>query len=61
MKNYTMKNDWDNSFLIQGTLDEICFYFDLEEQENIIDVLEFINNENNGNGSIYYISDVEEI
>lgn len=56
MENYILKNEWDNSFLIEGTLEEIAFYFDLEEEQatDIDDVLETIN-DNNGNGSMYYV------
>ena len=56
MENFILKNEWDNSFLIEGTLEEIAFYFDLDNDEaiNIEDVLETINNSNNGNGSRYY-------
>jgi hypothetical protein len=56
MENFILKNEWDTSFLIEGTLEELAFYFDLEEEiEDIEDLLEEINDSNNGNGSMYYV------
>lgn len=53
---YIIKNEWDKEFKLEGTLEDVKKYFELEDAEDIEDVLEHINGES-GNGSKYYLEE----
>lgn len=59
MKKYTLKNEWDGSFYLEGTLEEIKFYFsddqEVQEAEDMDDILHEINDSEKGNGTEYYL------
>ena len=53
MESYIIFNDWDREFSVDGTLQVICDWFNVEDAEDIDDLLDEINH--GGNGSTYYI------
>jgi len=52
---FSIKNDWDLGFFLEGTVKEIADYFSCTDYDDISDIIDFVNSEENSNGSTYYV------